>query len=629
MKFVELLWFGFLVDVLICNAKQVTRSSSNLESLNLVVRALSPTSLLVTWDTPSQGSQALVGYSLVFVPVNAHQKRRTHVELFMNRYVMANLRPATRYKIKLAPLMNNGKVKGSYSNWVNAWTPAENKTISGASSDPTAVLPSSSQVPGHCSRISKICENIGYNFTQMPNYFCQQNHNDAEQELSQFTSMIQSNCSPVLHVFLCALYFPPCVDDFDQPTPPCRSVCRAARRDCEPWLKRFGFKWPYKFKCNGFPDPSDQACVGEDGTITSVEEPIEVPEQCEPLNNASMCHDLGYSLVRMPNFFRHKTQQIAEPQIQIFSPLVKLDCSPALQFFLCVLYVPPCVINMNGKIPPCREVCEEARRGCEPVMKNLAGYPWPEIMNCTRFPPFGKKGSQICLKPKTKCPKTTEIARPQSRCQPLRISMCKSLNYTHTILPNFLNHSSQSEVNRILNSKAFKSQLKSNCSDHLRRFVCFLFAPYCNSDGTPLPPCKTFCEKVKTDCADLSARWLADLNCARFPTLSRKRLCFGDPLTTMDCVGPHSRPCTVISSTFPIILKCSSPGIRFAIDGMTINLNNGTSVRMTSTSDALRQCNESRRQDEGRYECRFTVSYGQFKMLSVNSVSVKYHCFKD
>lgn len=130
-----------------------------------------------------------------------------------------------------------------------------------------------------------------------------------------------------------------------------------------------------------------------------------IPKQCEPLNNASMCHDLGYSLVRMPNFLDHKTQQEAEPRIQIFSPLVKLECSPSLHFFLCVLYVPPCVINMNGKIPPCREVCEEARRGCVPVMKNF-GFSWPEIMNCSRFPSFDKKGSGFCLKPKTKCPKS-------------------------------------------------------------------------------------------------------------------------------------------------------------------------------------------------------------------------------
>ena len=146
--------------------------------------------------------------------------------------------------------------------------------------------------------------------------------------------------------------------------------------------------------------------------------------------------------------------------------------------------------------------------------------------------------------------------KPQQRCQPLKIVMCKSLNYTHTILPNFLNHTSQAAVSRILNTKEFKSQLKSNCSTQLKRFVCFLFAPFCTSDGTPLPPCQRFCEKVKTDCANLTARWLADLDCARFPTLSRKRLCLGDPLTTIDCVGPHSRPCTGSAFFYCLLFLC-------------------------------------------------------------------------
>ena len=133
------------------------------------------------------------------------------------------------------------------------------------------------------------------------------------------------------------------------------------------------------------------------------------------------------------------------------------------------------------------------------------------------------------------------VTQAQSRCEPLKIPLCRGLNYTHTILPNFLNHSSQAEVKRVL--REFRPHLKNKCSSQLRRFVCFLFAPYCTSEGTPLPPCQSFCEKVKTDCGHVSVQ-LANLNCSRFPTLSRKRLCFGDPLTTMDCVGPHSRPCT-------------------------------------------------------------------------------------
>jgi len=621
MKFVEFFWLGAIA--LICNAKKGTGSSSII--MNLRVKALSPNSLLITWDPPRKRSDSLTGYKLVFFPVQAHQKRRTHVELFMNRYVLTNLRPGTRYKMKVAPVINGDE---HYTNWVNARTPADNKTAFGQNSDSTVEPPiSSREVPGHCSRISRLCENIGYNLTQLPNHFNQQNQNDAEQELSQFTSMIQSNCSSLLHVFLCSLYFPPCSDDCDSPIPPCRAVCRAARRDCKPWLKRSGHRWPYKFNCSAFPDPSESACVGEDGTITSVQKPVVVPQQCEPLNNSSMCHGLGYSFVQMPNHLKYETQKEAEERIKVYTPLVNVDCSPSVQFFLCVLYVPPCVINMDRLILPCREVCEEVKRGCEPTLKG-AGYRWPSIMDCKQFPMYSKKG--ICLKPKpkAKCPKSTEVIRPQQRCQPLKIAMCKSLNYTHTIIPNFLNHTSQTSVSRILNTKEFKSQLQSNCSTQLKRFACFLFAPFCTSDGTPLPPCRGFCEKVKTDCANLTARWLADLNCARFPTLSRKIVCLGDPLTTIDCIGPHSRPCTVISSTFPIILKCSSPGTRFVINEIKINYN-GTNVLVTSTSDAVRQCNQSRRQVEGRHECHLTVNYGQNGMPSaVTTVAVKYHCFE-
>lgn len=40
----------------------------------------------------------------------------------MNHHILINLHPGTRYKIKLAPLMNSGKMKGVYTNWVNART---------------------------------------------------------------------------------------------------------------------------------------------------------------------------------------------------------------------------------------------------------------------------------------------------------------------------------------------------------------------------------------------------------------------------------------------------------------------------------------------------------------------------
>ena len=139
-------------------------------------------------------------------------------------------------------------------------------------------------------------------------------------------------------------------------------------------------------------------------SISTVQKPVVVPQQCEPLNNSSMCQGLGYSFVQLPNHLKYETQKEAEERIKAYTPLVNVDCSPSVRFFLCVLYVPPCVINMDRLILPCREVCEEVKRGCEPTLKG-AGYRWPSIMDCKQFPLYSKKG--ICLKPKAKvkCPK--------------------------------------------------------------------------------------------------------------------------------------------------------------------------------------------------------------------------------
>lgn len=105
--------------------------------------------------------------------------------------------------------------------------------------------------------------------------------------------------------------------------------------------------------------------------------------------------------------------------------------------------------------------------------------------------------------------------------------------------------------------------------------------------------------------------------------IGKTKLLYSDRAQTVSVVF------AVISSTFPIILKCSSPGTRFVINEITIN-HNGTNVLVTSTSDAVRQCNQSRRQVEGRHECHLTVNYGQNGMPSaVTTVAVKYHCFED
>ena len=90
-----------------------------------------------------------------------------------------------------------------------------------------------------------------------------------------------------------------------------------------------------------------------------------VPPHCQPLNS-TMCKNLNYIYVEMPNFWGDNTQEEADARIQVFSPLVNSGCSPSLRVFLCLLYFPPCVVNFRKMIPPCRELCEDARRGCNP-----------------------------------------------------------------------------------------------------------------------------------------------------------------------------------------------------------------------------------------------------------------------
>ena len=136
--------------------------------------------------------------------------------------------------------------------------------------------------------------------------------------------------------------------------------------------------------------------------FVAVVEPNVVPKKCDPLNT-DMCKDLGYTFVQMPNFFKDETQNEAKLRIKEFYPLVQTKCSSALRFFLCTLYIPPCVINVNEMIHPCREVCEEARRGCEPIMLR-AGFHWPDVMKCSR-PDFPLNRSGFCLKPNPQNPK--------------------------------------------------------------------------------------------------------------------------------------------------------------------------------------------------------------------------------
>ncbi|XP_051938656.1 frizzled-5 [Hippocampus zosterae] len=114
---------------------------------------------------------------------------------------------------------------------------------------------------------------------------------------------------------------------------------------------------------------------------------------CEPIT-VPMCRGIGYNLTYMPNQFNHDTQEEVGLEVHQFWPLVRIRCSPDLLFFLCSMYTPICLPDYRKPLPPCRSVCERAKRGCSPLMSQY-GFEWPERMSCERLPRLG--GDTLCM----------------------------------------------------------------------------------------------------------------------------------------------------------------------------------------------------------------------------------------
>jgi len=116
--------------------------------------------------------------------------------------------------------------------------------------------------------------------------------------------------------------------------------------------------------------------------------------QCQEIS-IPMCRGIGYNLTHFPNQFNHDTQEEAGLEVHQFWPLVEIQCSPDLKFFLCSMYAPICMTNYHKPLPACRSVCERARSGCAPLMRQY-GFAWPERMDCASLPVYGDRNN-LCM----------------------------------------------------------------------------------------------------------------------------------------------------------------------------------------------------------------------------------------
>ncbi|XP_071103561.1 frizzled-5-like [Haliotis cracherodii] len=120
----------------------------------------------------------------------------------------------------------------------------------------------------------------------------------------------------------------------------------------------------------------------------------EQPRKCQEIT-IPMCKSIGYNNTYMPNQFNHETQEEAGLEVHQFWPLVEIQCSADLKFFLCSMYAPICMTNYKKHLPACRSVCERAKKGCAPLMRQY-GFAWPERMNCENLPEYGDK-DHLCM----------------------------------------------------------------------------------------------------------------------------------------------------------------------------------------------------------------------------------------
>ena len=133
------------------------------------------------------------------------------------------------------------------------------------------------------------------------------------------------------------------------------------------------------------------------------------PRKCEEIT-IPMCKSIGYNKTYMPNQFNHDNQEEAGMEVHQFYPLVEIKCSPDLQFFLCSIYTPICVENYQRHLPACRSVCERAKSGCAPLMRQY-GFHWPERMRCEDLPEYGDPDN-LCMDSNVSSTQQTTTTKP-------------------------------------------------------------------------------------------------------------------------------------------------------------------------------------------------------------------------
>ncbi|CAG0897707.1 unnamed protein product [Cyprideis torosa] len=255
-----------------------------------------------------------------------------------------------------------------------------------------------------------------YEMARFPNLLGHRSQGEAGKAINTYYPLVRARCSVDLQYFLCTVFAPNCVsEDPDILIPPCREFCERAQAGCDELFDA----WPRNLQCRQFPpENSGQECVKGNGARVNssdslpdssllneeeaeennkisrrprgnlfVGEALESPSdssvnECEHVE-IPFCRNAPYQFTIYPNLVGHQNQKDAAVALEPFFPIARARCSSDFQLFLCTVHAPVCA--SGTLIPPCRDLCESAREGCEGFM-NEFGITWPENLNCSHFP---------------------------------------------------------------------------------------------------------------------------------------------------------------------------------------------------------------------------------------------------
>ncbi|XP_023942813.2 frizzled-9 [Bicyclus anynana] len=129
---------------------------------------------------------------------------------------------------------------------------------------------------GKCERITlSQCQDLGYNWTAMPNLIGHRDQKEAEEAMTAFTSILASECSVHARFLLCSAFAPLCSEQVSGSVSACRALCDKVVRDCKNQIA--ALPDGIKLDCSAFPLRPDWRLCMRPPNASEEPEPPPVP----------------------------------------------------------------------------------------------------------------------------------------------------------------------------------------------------------------------------------------------------------------------------------------------------------------------------------------------------------------